>query len=150
MQPFPTGIVVTKTDQDLNVEWKKRYLRDGNYQAMTINATADGGCLVVGSIGNCQAQRFDVFALKINADGTVGLNEIQEENIAFVYPNPTRETIRIGGLEAIETQVYNASGQYVMSFYGNETSLRTLTTGVYLLRITDSNGDMHTIRIIRK
>jgi hypothetical protein len=79
LQPYPTGIVVAKTDQDLNVVWKKRFLRDGNYQAMTIDATADGGCLVVGSVGDYQAQRLDVFALKINADGFVGLEEIKEE-----------------------------------------------------------------------
>ena len=114
MQPFPTGISVTKTDQDLNVEWKKRFLRDGNYQAMVINATADGGCLVVGSVGDYQAQRFDVFALKIDADGTVGLDEIQEESMAFVCPNPAKETIRIGGMEAKETQVYNTLGQCVV------------------------------------
>ena len=88
LQPYPTGIVVTKTDQDLNVEWKKRFLRDGAYQATVILATADGGCLVVGSVGDYQAQRFDAFVLKINADGMVGLTEIQEENMAFVYPNP--------------------------------------------------------------
>lgn len=150
LQPYPTGIVVTKTDQDLNVEWKRRFLRDGNYQAMAINATADGGCLVVGSLGDYQAQRFDVFALKINADGAVGLDEIHEENMACVYPNPAKETIRIDGVEAKETQVYNALGQCVMSFQGNEADVETLTAGVYLLRITDCEGRVQTIRLFVK
>lgn len=148
MQPYPTGIVVTKTDQDLSVEWKKRFLRDGNYQAMVINATADGGCLVAGSQGNFQAQRFDVFALKINADGTVGLDEIQEENMAFVYPNPAKETIRIGGMEAKETQVYNTLGQCVLSFCGNEASVSNLSAGVYLLRVFDSESAVHVLRFV--
>ncbi len=147
-QPYPTGIVVTKTDQDLNIEWKKRFLRDGNYQAMVINATSDGGCLVVGSLGDFQAQRFDVFALKINADGTVGLDEIQEEDMAFVYPNPAKETIRIGGMEAKETQVYNALGQCVMNFRGNEASVVALTTGTYVLRVTDIDNKNHTLRVV--
>lgn len=148
MQPFPTGISVIKADQDLNVEWKKRFLRDGNYQAMVINATADGGCLVVGSVGDYQAQRFDVFALKIDADGTVGLDEIQEENMAFVYPNPAKETIRVGGVEAVETEVYNASGQRVMNFRGNEANVEALADGIYVLRITDDKGLTQTLRLV--
>ena len=148
MQPFPTGISVTKTDQDLSVEWKKRFLRDGNYQAMVINATADGGCLVAGSQGNFQAQRFDVFALKIDADGTVGLDEIQEENMAFVYPNPAKEIVRIGGVEAKETQVYNTLGQRVMSFCGNKASVGDLSTGVYLLKVSDSEGAVQVLRFV--
>jgi len=123
-------------------------LRDGNYQAMTVNATADGGCLVVGSVGDYQAQRFDVFALKINADGTVGLDEIQEESMAFVCPNPAKETIRIGGMEAKETQVYNTLGQCVLSFCGNEASVSNLSAGVYLLRVFDSESAVHVLRFV--
>ncbi len=148
MQPFPTGISVIKADQDLNVEWKKRFLRDGNYQAMTVNATADGGCLVVGSVGDYQAQRFDVFALKIDADGTVGLDEIQEENMAFVYPNPAKETIRIGGIEAKETMVYNSLGQCIMSFRGGAANVEDLSAGIYLLKITNCEGMMQTLRLV--
>ena len=148
LQPYPTGIVVTKTDQDLNVEWKNRFLRDGNYQAIAINATADGGCLVVGSLGDYQAQRFDVFALKINADGTMGLDEIKEENKDYVYPNPARETIRIGGVEAEETVVCNTLGQRVMYFRGNEASVKALVGGVYLLKVTDIDNKTQTVRVV--
>lgn len=148
LQPFPTGISVIKADQDLNIEWKRRYLRDRNYQAMVINATDDGGCLVVGSIGDYNAQRFDVFALKINADGTVGLNEIQEESEVFVYPNPAKEIIRIGGVEARETMLYNSLGQCVMSFRGNEANVEDLSAGVYLLRITNCDGLMQTLCLV--
>lgn len=148
LQPFPTGISVIKADQDLNIEWKRRYLRDRNYQAMVINATDDGGCLVVGSIGDYNAQRFDVFALKINADGTVGLNEIQEESEVFVYPNPAKEIIRIDGVEAKETMIYNSLGQCIMSFQGNEANVEDLSAGVYLLRITNCDGLMQTLRLV--
>lgn len=148
LQPYPTGLVITKTDQDLNLIWKKRYLRNGVYQAMTINATDDGGCLVVGSVGDYNAQRFGVFALKINADGFVGLDEIKEESQAFIYPNPAKETIRIGGVEAKETLVFNTLGQCVMSFRGNEASVEALASGVYLLKTTDTEGKKQTLRIV--
>ena len=148
LQPYSTGIVVTKVDQDLTVEWKRRFLRDGNYQATAIHATTDGGCLVVGSIGNYQAQRLDVFALKINAEGTVGINEIQKESKAFVYPNPVKETLKIGGVEAKETLVYSILGQRVMAFAGNEADVKALAAGFYLLKTTDKNGALHMMRIV--
>lgn len=148
LQPYPAGCVVIKSDQNLNVVWKKRFLRDENYQAMVINATSDGGCLVIGSFGDYQSHKYDVFALKINADGTVGVDEIQEESMAFVYPNPAKETIRIGGVEAKETQVCNVLGQCVMSFLGNEANVQTLAAGVYLLKITDHEGVMQTLHLV--
>lgn len=148
IQPFPTGLVVTKTDQDLNVEWKKRYLRDGNYQAMSINATEDGGCIVVGSLGDFQEQKLSLFALKINADGMVGIDEIREESLAFVYPNPANGTLNIGGVEAKETQVYNVNGQCVKTFKGNMANIEDLAKGCYVLSIVDTEGKVQTQRLV--
>ena len=145
-----THLVVTKTDLDLNVLWQKRFMRDGNiYSAFQTMATSDGGCLILGNVYDHNPELYqDVFALKINADGTVGLDEIQEENMAFVYPNPAKETIRIGGVEAEETDVYNTLGQRVMNFRGNEASVVALTTGTYVLRVTDIDNKNHTLRVV--
>ena len=90
----------------------------------------------------------DVFVLKIDADGVVGLDEIQEESMAFVYPNPIKGTVNIGGVEAEETVVYNTLGQRVMAFRGNEANVEVLADGVYMLRVTDGKGLTHTIRIV--
>ena len=103
---------------------------------------------MVGSLGDYQVQRFDVFALKINAEGTVGVDEIKEENQAFVYPNPAKEAIRIGGVEAEETELYNTLGQPIMNFRGNQASVEALAAGVYLLKVTDSNGITQTLRFV--
>ena len=145
-----THLVVTKTNKDLNILWQKRFMKDGNiYSAFQTIATSDGGCLIIGNVYDHNPnQRQDVFVLKINADGTVGLEEIQEEDMAFVYPNPAREAINIGGVEAEETVVYNTLGQRVMNFRGNEANVEALAEGVYLLRVTDGKGQTHTIRIV--
>ena len=151
IQPYPTGLVVTKADQNLNVEWKKRFLRDGIYQAMTINATADGGCLVVGSVGDYQAQIFGIFALKINAEGTVGTDEILVEDMASVYPNPVKETLKIGGVEVLEVQIYNTLGQLVKTAQNTtEVSLEGLPQGVYLLRVTLEGGKVFSDKVVKE
>ena len=145
-----THLVVTKSDKDLNILWQKRFMKDGNiYSAFQTIATSDGGCLIMGNVYDHNPnQRQDVFVLKINADGTVGLDEIQEESMAFVYPNPAKETFRIGGVEAKETRVYNTFGQCVMSFLGNEANVGALAVGVYLLKITAKDGQTQTTRLI--
>jgi len=146
---IPSTVIVTKIDSDFNIIWKKRLLMGLGYSPYAITATSDGGCIVVGWVFDFNSeQRFDLFALKINADGTVGVDEIQEENMAFVYPNPTKEAVNIGGVEAKETKVYNALGQCVMNFRGNEANVEALADGIYVLRITDDKGLTQTLRLV--
>lgn len=147
-----THLVVTKTDLDLNVIWQRCFLVDGNVNsAYQTIATSDGGCLIVGSVYNHNAELCqDVFALKINEEGMVDVDEIEEESVVSVYPNPANGLIRIVGVEAKETQVFNSMGQCVMSFYGNEASVETLTAGAYFFRITDIKGATRTVRLFRK
>lgn len=147
-----THLVVTKTDADLNVSWQKRFLKDGNiYSAFQTIATSDGGCLIVGNVYDHNSELIqDLFVLKINEDGMVGIDEIEEESVVFVYPNPANGLIRIGGVEARETQVFDIWGQCVMSFYGNEASVEVLTAGGYIFRITDKENVPRTVRFVRK
>lgn len=145
-----THLVVTKADVDLNIEWQKFFLKDGNiYSAFQTLATSDGGCLIIGNVYDHNPERSqDVFIMKINADGMVGIDEIREESVAFLYPNPAKETINIRGVEAKETRVYNTLGQCVMSFRGNEADMKSLAEGVYLLRIMDGQGLTQILRLV--
>lgn len=145
------GVVVTKIDEDFNVIWKKRFLTENEFYPFAITGTCDGGCAVTGMVyDQNDERRLNLFVFKIDAEGTVGISEIQEENMAFVYPNPAKETIRVGSVEAKETYVYNAMGQCVMSFKGNEANVKTLKEGVYLLKVTDTESRTQTIRLIVK
>lgn len=143
------GIIITKLDDNINVIWKKRFLCEKELFPFAIAATRDGGCVVAGMAYDYNHERrLDLFVLRISADGTVGLNGIQEENMAYVYPNPTKEIIRIDGMEAKEAWIYNALGQCVGSFKGNEANVEALAEGVYLLRVVDEEGLTHTLRLV--
>lgn len=66
-----------------------------------------------------------------------------------VYPNPSKDMVRIYGVEATEVQVYNALGQVVKKIREtNGISVTDLVEGIYLLRITDEKGINYTERII--
>ena len=74
-----------------------------------------------------------------------------EDNRVEVYPNPASETLRVEGLEATEIQVYNALGQLVKEVRGaNEVNVSGLPEGLYLLRITDTEGIKHVARVAVK
>lgn len=71
------------------------------------------------------------------------------ENGVGVYPNPSKDLVRIYGVEATEVQVYNVLGQMVKKIREtNEISVTDLVEGIYLLRITDEKGINYTERII--
>ena len=70
------------------------------------------------------------------------------ENGVGVYPNPSKDLVRIYGVEAEEVWLYNALGQVVKSVRNsNEVSLAGLPQGVYLLRIADADGNIYTNKI---
>ena len=146
---IPSTVIVTKIDKDFNIVWKKRLLTDLGYSPFAITATSDGGCVVVGWVYDFNSEhRLDLFALKITADGTLGINEIKVEDMVFIYPNPTNSILRINGIEAKETEVYNTLGQCVLLFYGNECNLEHLSEGTYLLKIKDSKNNLHHKKVI--
>ena len=145
----PLSVIVTKADTNLNIIWKRKFYTDMVSSPFAITASADGGCIVAGMVYDFNLERrCDLFVIKIGENGTVGVDEVKEESLAFVYPNPAKETFRIGGVGAKETGVYDILGKCVMTFNGNEADVRTLVAGPYLLKITDTDGKTQIQRIV--
>ena len=68
-----------------------------------------------------------------------------------VYPNPAKYNVVINNIEPAEVQVYNALGQLVKTVReSNEIDLGGLVDGVYLLRITDKEGNTFSERIVKE
>ena len=78
--------------------------------------------------------------------GLLNVTEISDE--VKLYPNPTKDIIKIEGIEVAEVQVFNAFGQMVKTIQGtNEINVSDLPQGVYLLRIMDVEGKVFTNKI---
>ena len=72
-----------------------------------------------------------------------------EENALqiYVYPNPAKDRVIVEGIEAAEVGVYNSLGQLIKMMRGtNEINVSDMQEDVYLLRIIDSEGSLHTTR----
>ena len=76
----------------------------------------------------------------------LNVTEISDE--VKLYPNPTKDIIKIEGIEVAEVEVYNALGQRVRTVRStNEINVSGLPKGVYLLFVTDAMGISQTRRI---
>ena len=94
---------------------------------------------------NRQLPVFCDFDVTQTSDNATSLDQVE------VYPNPARETVTIEGIEAAEVQVYNALGQLVKSVrWANEVDFGELVEGVYLVRITDKEGNAYSERIVKE
>lgn len=85
--------------------------------------------------------------------GTCMIDAVKEEvaPAVSVYPNPVSETVSIEGLEPAEVQVYNTLGQVVKTVRdANEINMEGFAEGVYLLRITDKEGNGYIKKITKQ
>ena len=79
------------------------------------------------------------------------LNVTEISNEVKLYPNPTKDIIKIEGIEVAEVEVYNALGQRVKMVQSmNEIDLSGLVEGIYMLRITDAEGKVYTNKITKQ
>ena len=66
-----------------------------------------------------------------------------------VYPNPTNGIMNIEGVEVSFVNVYNILGQTVRIFNkSNRINVNDLQEGLYLLRITSTDGVIYSMRLV--
>ncbi|MBR0176471.1 MAG: T9SS type A sorting domain-containing protein [Bacteroidales bacterium] len=76
---------------------------------------------------------------------------LTNNDIVEVYPNPTNGLVRVSGMNVAELRVCNILGQTVKTTRNtNEIDLKGTPQGIYLLRITDEKGATITRKIIVK
>ena len=77
-----------------------------------------------------------------------------QENVYNIYPNPTNGNITVCGEEINMVEVYNLCGQKVMTVEANSSSVNVnmsaLTTGVYMVKVVDVNGNATVNKVVKK
>ena len=73
---------------------------------------------------------------KIYFQSTVSLNEITSKQMAFVYPNPANDNIRIIGVENQDVEIFSTDGKLFMKarYNGKSLDISSLPKGLYLLK----------------
>ena len=79
---------------------------------------------------------------------------IEENSCNYeIYPNPTDGNIMVSGSNISEVEVYNHCGQKVLSVSGSDNvnvDMSNLTSGVYMVRIVDNNGNATINKIVKR
>ena len=77
-----------------------------------------------------------------------------QENAYSIYPNPTNGNITVCGENISMVEVYNLCGQKVMTLEANSSNVNVnmsaLTTGVYMVKIVDNNGNATVNKVVKK
>ncbi|MBR4787428.1 MAG: T9SS type A sorting domain-containing protein [Bacteroidales bacterium] len=106
------------------------------------------------SSGNDMAM-LDLINLPIAAKSGVGIEEVVSTNEILVYPNPTRDMVKIHSPEArpMQYQLLDLSGRVLLQgeFTGDKTlSLASCANGIYLMRLTDRQHIVKTFKIVKQ
>jgi hypothetical protein len=66
-----------------------------------------------------------------------------------IYPNPTKDIIFINNAQKVE--IYDYSGRKVQTFVNpnHRINISQLKTGIYLLKVTDNNGQITIHKLIK-
>ena len=85
-------------------------------------------------------------------DNTLSTDSNVKSNFS-VYPNPVKDVVKISGANAVsEVAVYDLTGKSVIPFTkirDNELDISSLNTGMYMLKIAGTNGDIETKKLVK-
>ena len=84
---------------------------------------------------------------------TLSLPEHNNESDMFIYPNPSNGIIHISSKIDIDfVQLYDIQGKNISlnPITSNILDISHLEAGVYLLKVAAINGELNTLRIIKK
>jgi len=123
----------------------------GNPAFPSGTATQNGNNIVVTTAGN-----YDVTLNRVtgayNFTTTMSVNQFGDTSFSLV-PNPTKGMFTINA-DVTKVQIFNLTGQLVKSFNNaaaNESlSISELNQGVYFAKVTDSNLNEKTIKLIKE
>ena len=120
-------------------------------------ATNEGGCIVTGGTHDDASSRFDLFVLKINADGTVGTDEIlvQEIRPYAYWPNPAQDELHLQFSPDVtpkSIELYDLQGRLVQTQSKNLESLNMagLPAGTYMMRVMLEDGKVFSDKVVKE
>ena len=149
--------VVTKTDADANIIWR-RYYGDGEhvFQPCSVVSTSDGGCLVTGRCWATDLEKAQVFVIKFFRDGSLSVPEIASFIRPYMfYPNPTQTELHLQyspDIQPKQIELYDLQGRLVRSQSKGLESLNMagLPAGTYTMRVMLEDGKVFSDKVVKE
>jgi hypothetical protein len=91
---------------------------------------------------------------RFSEDITVSVKQIIEsETNVVIFPNPVTNVLNIKGFEVASAQVYSISGAMMISknlSYSNRIDVSSLPNGIYVIKMTDTEGRIAVDKFLKK
>lgn len=157
IQTSPSWITRHKFDSNLNTVYERYYGGDVMNAAWHVNATDDGGCIMLGIKYdyNLPGYDYNLFLIKTDENGLVtSINEETELNTdnTLMHPNPCTSVIAFNNdLSLIE--IFSQTGQIVLRYenYHKSTpiSVDYFKPGIYIYKVLEKENGFSTGKLIK-
>jgi hypothetical protein len=157
------NIYLIKTDASGDTLWTRTYGGTDWAEGYSVQQTADGGCIIAGSAYSYGAGGYNVYLIKTDSLGNVGVAEPKTPPTRApalslsCEPNPFSGSVTISLSPSIPSslslvlRIFDASGRLVLSQPVRTSSFilqaSSLPSGVYLARL-DAVGQHASVRLI--
>ena len=125
--------------------WQKCLGGTDNDGATSVVKTLDGRYLVTGATESLNKDvtinhgSYDYWVVKL--DPFLDVPAIPAGSVISIVPNPTRDLLSINGTGPVNIRVYDVTGRLVKeAAHTNSISVASMPTGVYVLKLSDSQG----------
>ena len=152
-------IFLKKVNGDLDIIWEKSLvLGVEHYEPRYMFAARDGGCMIVGRVFyDIYEDEADLFACKVNPDGTLGTKEIigaGHRPYTFA-PNPVKDRLYMEfspDVQPVQIELNDLQGRLVgtqRNGLGN-VDMSRLPAGAYMMRVTLEDGKTFADKVVKE
>ena len=86
----------------------------------------------------------------INVSNSLAVATITKDQVQL-YPNPTKGNLQVTGITPAHVKVFGIDGKLIPARYeGNVIDTHKLTTGAYVIQITDKEGNTVSKRFVKE
>jgi len=152
MQTYYSNGYIIRLDEQGDSLWTQSYGDTHYANFFSVQQATDTGFICVGSVYSSDISGYDVYAVKTDVNGNVGIKEgikvetKRQEAKMFASPNPFVSFTTVLGFERENFLVYDIQGRLIKKQQGNRIG-KGLSPGMYFLMFEDR--DCKTLRVIK-
>ncbi len=145
------SVSIISLNQDYNLNWYKYFYKKDNISfGYKMAECSDGGLVIIGEERHQRPNEYGSVIIKTTSDAPVGTVSLKNEELIAVYPNPVHDYLKFP-IKSYFYSIYSSDGKQIKNgfSYDNEFSASEIPTGVYILKLINTEGRVFVTRFIK-